>query len=402
LSFKRTEFLVSYSGQRHCVKKTLSIFLNLYLGLFIISGIISAVDDSLVLFCGVYILTAISAIFSFFAALAAPVVYILMGFTRMIPRRVFLPVTLFYLAGFLAMFLLAIYGGGDWASLGWKWDLGMSLCQAVLGLTMVCYLQGGWKIGWPLMPQKYLSDEAFSWKTPAMFALGNVFILAPAIAIYLVLCGSLAIGHFTGGFLTVHPSGLKVQVRQYMRSDGKEVELVPMAHVADAAFYREISQSFPTNSIILMEGVTDRHNLLTNGISYKRMARSLGLAEQKKEFKPRGEIIDADVDVDEFTTNTIHLLNLVMLFHTKGMNADTVMKLALYSPPPDVQRQLLDDLIRKRNNHLLEKFRSELSEPGMIIIPWGAGHMPGIAEAIQKDGFHLTGTKDYTIIRFFR
>jgi hypothetical protein len=218
----------------------------------------------------------------------------------------------------------------------------------------------------------------------------------------LVLCAALAVDHFTGGFLTVHPGGLRVQVRQYARNDGRRVELVPMAHVADADFYQKISQSFPTNSIVLMEGVTDEHHLLTNGISYKRMAQSLGLVEQKKEFKPQGDVMDADIDVDEFSTNTINLLNLVMLFHTKGFNLETEMKLATYSPSPDVQNQLFDDLLNKRNRHLLGKLRDELWQTNIIIVPWGAGHMPGISEAIQKDGFHLTETKDYTVIRFFR
>jgi hypothetical protein len=385
----------------HHVKKTIFIFLNLYLGLFIASGIISVADDSLVLLFGTYFLTAISGIFSFFAALAAPVVYILMGLTRMIPKRVFMPIALFYLAGFLISFPAIIYSGGDWTRRGWQWDWVMSLCQVILGLGIVFYLRGGWKIRWPLMENKYLAGGTFSWKNLSLFALANAFILFPTIVVYLVLCGVLAIDHFTAGFLTVRPGGLTVHVRQYARSDGKKVELVPMAHVADAAFYRTISQSFPTNSVVLMEGVTDRHNLLTNGISYKRMAHSLRLTEQKKEFKPQGKLVNADIDVDEFSTNTINVLNLVLLFHAKGMNAETAMQLATYSPPPSIQQQLLDDLIYKRNEHLLEKLQDELLESDVIIIPWGAGHMPGIAQAIQKDGFHLTGTEDYTIIRFF-
>jgi hypothetical protein len=384
------------------VKKTISILLSVYLALFIAAGFISVVNDSLVIFFNLYFLIVISGIFSSMAALAAPVVYILMGLTTMIPKRVFVPVTLFYLAGLLAIFPVGIYSNSDWSGLSWRLDWVVSFCQMTVGVAMIFWLRGGWKIRWPIVEEKHLGDRNFSWRNPAIFALANAFILAPAILVYLVLCAVLAIDHFTGGFLTVHPRGLTVQVRQYARDDGRQVELVPMAHVADADFYRKISQSFPTNSIVLMEGVTDEHHLLTNGISYKRMAHSLGLVEQKKEFKPRGEVIDADIDVDEFSTNTINLLNLVMLFHAKGLNAETAMNLALYSPPPDVQRQLFDDLLHKRNNHLLEKLQDELSQTNIIIVPWGAGHMPGIVEALQKDGFRLTETKDYTVIRFFR
>jgi hypothetical protein len=222
----------------------------------------------------------------------------------------------------------------------------------------------------------------------------------PAVALYLFLCAALAVSHFTAGFLTVRPGGLTAHVRHYARSDGKEIELVPMAHVGDADFYKTISESFPTNSVVLMEGVSDEKHLLTNGISYKRMARSLGLSQQVEEFKPQAELVRADVDVDQFSTNTIDLLNLVMLIHAKGMNAGTLAKLALYSPPENVERQVLDDLIDKRNQHLLKTLQNELPQSDLIIVPWGAGHMPEIAKGIEKEGFHLTGSKEYTVIRF--
>src|ERR1035441_6855456 len=74
-----------------------------------------------------------------------------------------------------------------------------------------------------------------------------------------------------------------------------------------------MSRTLPIYSIILMEGVTDEKNLLTNKISYKRMAKSLGLAEQHEKFEPtRGELVMADVDVGQFTRNTIDFLNLVI------------------------------------------------------------------------------------------
>src|SRR5206468_9608889 len=139
--------------------------------------------------------------------------------------------------------------------------------------------------------------------------------------------------------------------------------------------------------IILMEVVTDNRNLLTNRISYKRMATTLGVAEQQQEFKPQAEMVRADVDVEEFATNTIALLNLVMLIHSKGVNAQTVLELMQYPQPPDFEKQLWDDLLRKRNRRLLEEIHSRLSQSEHIIVPWGAAHMPEIAKEIQKSGF---------------
>jgi hypothetical protein len=150
-----------------------------------------------------------------------------------------------------------------------------------------------------------------------------------------------------------------------------------------------------------MEGVTDRENLLTNHITYKRMAATLGLSEQQKEFKPSEEQIErADVDVNEFTPNTIGFLNLVMRIHSKGLNAATLIELMSFSPPPGFEKELFDDLLGKRNRHLLDEVQKRLPETENIIVPWGAAHMPGIAKEIQNDGFRLEESRDYTVIRF--
>ena len=36
----------------------------------------------------------------------------------------------------------------------------------------------------------------------------------------------------------------------------------------------------------------------------------------------------------------------------------------------------------------------------MIVVPWGAIHMRGIAEEIQKSGFHLADTQEHQIVHF--
>jgi len=61
---------------------------------------------------------------------------------------------------------------------------------------------------------------------------------------------------------------------------------------------------------------------------------------------------------------------------------------------------LFDDLLRKRNEHLLSELRSRLSDPEPIIIPWGAAHMPGIAAGVEAYGFRLAETQEYPVIRF--
>jgi hypothetical protein len=150
-----------------------------------------------------------------------------------------------------------------------------------------------------------------------------------------------------------------------------------------------------------MEGVSDDGNLLTNKISYKRMAQTLGLAEQKETFAPSPQaVVRADVDVGVFSSETIHFLNLIMLFHAKGMTAENISKLSQFTPPPGFERQLFDDLLVKRNEHLLGEIRSHLETSDNIMVPWGVAHMPGLAREIEKAGFHLSETRDLLVIPF--
>ena len=261
-------------------------------------------------------------------------------------------------------------------------------------------IQGRFTFRWPLVREIPLEARRFSWRNLFVFLTVNVFVLLPALLAYFALCAALAVDHISEGFLALRPGGLSVQVRKYVRADGKSIQLFPMSHIADSVFYRKLARSFPTNSVTLMEGVTDNRGLLTNKITYSRMAASLGLAEQQEEFRPQGKMVRADLDVEQFNTNTIALLNLVMLVHSKGVNAQTLLELTQYSPPPHFEEQLWDDLLHKRNHRVLEEIHSRLPQSDILIVPWGAAHMPGIAREIQKSGFRSVETNEYMAIRF--
>jgi hypothetical protein len=380
------------------VKKTLSILLSLGLGLFLVAGFVSLVDDSLVLLFGFHFLTVTSGILSSFAFLLVVVIYGLMGLTPMIPKRVFLPVILFYVAGLLVTLLILIYAYNRLLQFDWVLSFG----QVILVLSLLWWLRRGSEFCRPIIEDKHLGNRRFGWWNLSGFVLVNIFGVLPAMVVYMALCAALAVNHFSEGFMALRPNGFTVQVRKYIRNDGKMIELIPMSHIGEADFYRKVSGSFPTNSIILMEGVTDRKGLITNEVSYKRAAKSLGLVEQEKAFEPsRGELVMADVDTEQFSTNTIGFLNLVMLFHSRGVNAGNILNAIQDSPTPGVLAgQVLDDLLRKRNQHLVEEIQSRLSQTDNIMVPWGVMHMPGIAGEIQKSGFRLYETREYTVIRF--
>jgi hypothetical protein len=378
-------------------RQLLSLLLSLCLGLFLADAVFSLLDDSLILLLGTHLLTMIRMVVWLVASLVALVVYGLIGLTPMIPKRLFLPIVLFNAVVSLLPIPLAIYFYGRLEQIAWV----LSFCQVFVGLGALFWVLGGFKLRWPLVRESQLGSRGFSWLNLSGFLVVNVFVLLPGVLVYLALCAALAVGHFTDGFMALRPSGFTVQVREYVRNDGKAVQLVPMAHVGEADFYQKLSQSFPTNSLVLMEGVTDQENLLTNKVTYKRMATSLGLAEQHEEFNPvRVEMVMADIDIKEFTADTIGFLNLMMLFHAKGVTADAVLKVLRFTPPPHFDERLWDDLLHKRNRHLLNELQSRLSDSETLIVPWGVAHMPGIAEGIQAAGFRLAETREYTVIRF--
>ena len=379
------------------MKNLFAFLLSLCLALFLVDAAVSLLDDSLILFFGLHIFSLVRGLVAIFGALMALGVYGLIGLTPMVPKRLFLPIPLFHLALILASFPFAIYCHGRLQQL----SVGISACQVIVGLGILCWSQGGFKLRWPLVPENRLGVRRFSWWNLSVFTLANVFVLLPGVIVYFFFCTGLAVNHFTDGFMALHPGGLTVQVRKYVRNDGKTIQLFPMAHVADADFYRKVSQSFPTNSVILMEGVTDEKNLLTNGISYKRMANALGLAEQHEEFSPcSGEMVQADVDVDQFSPDTIECLNLVMLVHSRGLNPAVLQQLLQYSSSPQTVKQLFDDLLTRRNRHLMDEIQSRLPQSENIMVPWGVAHMPGIAKEMENSGFHLDETQEYMVIRF--
>ncbi|HOX56155.1 MAG TPA: hypothetical protein P5205_04675 [Candidatus Paceibacterota bacterium] len=378
-------------------RQLLVLLLSLCLGLFLADAVVSLVDDSLILLFDLHLLALLRVLVFLPTLLTTLVVYVLMGLTPMIPKRLFLPVTLFNPLAVVVLLPLATYYHGRFQEVAWI----TSLCQVALGLAIVWWAQGGPRLRWPLVAFGWLGARRFGWFNLSAFLLLNIFVLLPAVVAYLAVCTALSVAHFSEGFLTLRPGGLTVQARKYVREDGKVIHLVPMAHVGEAGFYHKLSQSFPTNAVVLMEGVTDNNSLLTNTITYQRMASSLGLAEQEKEFNPvQVQLVMADVDVEQFTTNTIGMLNLLMLIHAKGVNAETVLKLFRHSPPPHFEEELFDDLITKRNQRVLEEIHARLTDPEPIVVPWGVAHMPGVAEGIKASGFRVAETQDYTVMRF--
>ncbi len=377
------------------VRSLLAILLSLFLGVFLTDAIVSLINDSLILFFDSHFLTMTRGLLALLAMLVAIVIYGLMGLTPMIPKRRFLPLAVFNPVAGMAMVPLAMYFYSRIHQVAWT----LSLCQLILGLVILYQVQGGFRFRWPLVTPSQLPVRRFSWRRLAVFVLVNLCVLLPALVVYFGFCAALAVDHFSEGFVALRAGGLTVQVRDYVRHDGKTIQLVPMSHIGESDFYQALSRSFPTNALILMEGVTDDRNLLTNKITYQRMATALGVAQQHEEFQPRGELVPADVDIEVFAPSTIGFLNLVMLLHSKPPSAETLMQVLHFSSP-HFEEQLFDDLLRKRNRRLLEEIHARLPQAESLVVPWGAAHMPEIAREIEKAGFRVVATQEFMAIRF--
>lgn len=376
-------------------RSVLTAVLSLALVIFLSSGVISLFSDTLLLGFDRQDLAVTAALGSLWMLVTGFVLCCLMAFFPGIPKRFFLPLSLYLPVTAIAILPLLVYFKEHALWIVW----GLSLGQISSGLFTLHRLHGGLKFRWPLFPERRLVEKPFSWENLVGVVMMGLLLLLPALVLYTAFSAKLAVEHFTDGFVAVRPSGISMQVRNYVRDDGKKIMLVPMSHVGESEFYQNLAASFPANSVILMEGVTDTTQLVNTHSDYSKMADAVGGVEQTKVFKPNGEIVAADMDMSSFSPATLDLLKTAMLIHAKGVTPET-LPIIMKPTPPGLEKQLMDDILTKRNHHLLGVIQERLPTSEIIVVPWGAAHMPEIHREIQKLGFHVVDTKEYVAIRF--
>lgn len=383
------------TNSRSVVRSALACFLGLTLAVFLASSVVALASDTLIVLFKNHTLAGAAALSAIPALLMTVAVYGLMGLTPMVPKRFFLPIALCGPLVALAALPLMIYHYKEGTWIAW----GMSLVQVAVGVAVIRLLRGSWKFRWPLIPTNRLESRGFGWRNTLGFAAVNLLVVLPAAAIYLASCSVVAVSHFTDGFVSLRPAGVTMQVRKYTRDDGKTVELVPMSHIGETEFYQTLAASFAPTATVLMEGVSDKEHVLTEKAGYGKTAKDLGLAEQQAVFRPKGELVPADVDLSDFSKVSLDYLKKTMALHSKGINAVTLPVL-METPAPDLPEKLLHDLLTRRNEHLLRVMDERLRTSDHIIVPWGAAHMPGISAGVLKAGFRLQDKEDHVAIRF--
>src|SRR5436305_1910726 len=98
--------LLPPTPQKKPGRQLLAKLLSFCLALFLLDGVISFADDALILLFGFHGFSLIRGLVSLATLVMAGGLYVLIGFIPAIPKRLFLPIPLFFLASLLAMFTL--------------------------------------------------------------------------------------------------------------------------------------------------------------------------------------------------------------------------------------------------------------------------------------------------------
>jgi hypothetical protein len=379
-------------------------FASFYIVLFLIDAGHSLVDELLTL-AGSPLpwLSSVRLLIAYVVIAASVVMYLCLGIDRRLPKRIFLPLTLYIAWCSLALWPLS--GAIDRAVL----PLVASVGQFALGLLTLILLRG-----WVVLPQEMFQKAAFSLRNTLGFIAINL-LLAPAVLLFgmLALAGNYLEEH-TAGFLRIGPTGIYMAERSYHRA-GKEVRLAGMMHVGKKEYYQDLAASISAAAtVILTEGVTDRDRLLEHDFDYRRLARVIGVNSQDQMqidgnrvdlndptriaagAGDRPDIAWADIDLNRFDPQTIEFLN--MIGRTMFSGRPLTEALTEYSDwaaenmSPDRIARVMADILDKRNQAVIASMAKALQHYDTIIVPWGALHMPAIEAAVLEQGF-LPGEK---------
>ena len=210
----------------------------------------------------------------------------------------------------------------------------------------------------------------------------------------------------TAGFVVRAPEGICAIEKQYEKN-GVELRFLGMAHIGGDDFYQDLKKNLAGRpALMLMEGVTDDNDLLKTPPEYGSAANYLGLASQREKFSPAEmpetvEVIRADLDTSDFSADTIEALNFIgQIYSKEGINFSNLLLMYMRMSNPEKARSLMQDLITKRNRCLIEHLRQNLAKNSLIIVPWGAMHLPQIEEWATSEGFVLKEKVSRPVIRF--
>lgn len=267
-----------------------------------------------------------------------------------------------------------------------------------------------------------LDAPGFSWRRMLLCSCLTFVALPVFLTTGVLNSAGVYLEERSGGYFKLRPSGLLLEEREFTR-DGKQVRLVSMMHIGEKKFYERVHSSLPADSsaVVLLEGITDEYGLLRSRFSYARLATMLGLESQEsstlQNAAPRPSTptvaapttrkgiryLHADADVSTFDPVTIQFINslgVVLGSETLEDAINALREMSRQFAAPGSEQIVLDDILAKRNEHLLAEIDRNLKNAQIVIVPWGAMHLPYVEEQLRKRGFTESGRSSRAAVHF--
>jgi hypothetical protein len=229
------------------------------------------------------------------------------------------------------------------------------------------------------------------------------------------------------GYLHFAAQGLEVRETTLVKGD-HTVHLIGMVHIGDPEFYRTLYKGIPAEALVLAEGVTDRHNLMKAKPSYDNAARGLGL-ESQNEFQKllagsnmvdapaaspttpqpvaqanpaAPHVLFADIDVSDLSPSTLRFLEAVGTVFQSPTFAEAMQRYIAISQQfkEDEVKGVMDEILTKRNDHVIAAFDKYEPQYRLIYMPWGALHLPGIEDKILARGYKVQSVRMLPLAKY--
>ncbi len=309
-----------------------------------------------------------------FAVIAASIpVYVAAGFLPGLPRRIFSVLPLFvWFGGPLVHAVVAAFTLPSTA------DLATSACGLLLAVASV-------RAVGVMGPERGVGG--FSFRLAAFAGLTLVVVPVGLLAAILAV-SFIKLNLETRGYLRVRVDGL-YSVERVFRAEGREVRLVGMVHMGDAAFFRDLARSFDTSDTIVLEELVraPRDDGPWRASAQQEQAAAFGLHDQGSFFLgelQRAVRRHADLDAGDLDPRTLEALAGA----SPESGADSIRMLAELLAPDAASADIVHhDALTRRNAHLLEHLDTALQDFSVVIVPWGAAHMPAFDAAVRERGF---------------
>lgn len=392
-------------------------FANFYIILFLV-GAGASLTGELASLAGAHLpaLSPVRNVIAFSLAVLSLAVFSLLGIDRRLPKRVFLPPTLYIF--WCSLMLWPLLGMIPRESLA----LTAAAGQVVVGAAVLATLRISY--GRNLLPAELFRRPLFGWRNTLVFSAVNLLLMPFLLAFSLMATAGIYLDRQTAGFMRVSPLGIYTSERSYHR-DGQVVRLVAMMHVARKGFYQELIASLPAKgTIVLAEGVTDEEGLLKSRFHYGRLAKLAGLSSQEAmqldgnlleldDLEPvdadardetRPDLVRADLDVEDFDPRTVAFLEVLArtLFGEMPLAQGFVAYAdwAKVHGTPEMYEGVMDDILHKRNAVVIDTLERGLDRYDTIVVPWGGMHMPAIEAAVLDMGFVRGEKKERLLFAF--